>query len=392
MKYNFDIMPQRGTAFDSKYNNRPKGNTEYDYPLVFETADMDLPCSEAIREALQKVVDRNVYGYAYLTDGNGDLFNNAVKRWFKVRQGLELKDEHIFPTDGSLEAAKAAVLAFTQPGDGIIIQKPGYGPFESYVINSTGRKVVKNYLKCDENGYYTIDFEDLEEKVKDPANKMLLLRSPHNPVGRVWTKEELLKIYEICQKYGKLIVSDEVHSDFLREGVEFVSLMKEVGGKGVITCTGAGKTFNLAQMRPGLGLVMDEDLIDPYMASFGFRQINDFKMYAHIAAYTESDDWFEQMTEYINGNIDVAREFIAKRLPKAKCAKPEGTYLLWIDFSGYGLSEEELTRRIYDKAWVILESGAQFEETRPGWQRMTMTAPRPRILEGLERIAKELEP
>lgn len=391
MKYNFDIMPARGTTFDSKYNNRPKGNTDYDYPLVFETADMDLPCSDAIKKAMHEVADRNVYGYALLKNGNGDLFNNAVKRWFKVRQGLELKDENIYPTEGSLEAVKAALLAFTQPGDGVIIQKPGYGPFESFVINPIGRKVVKNYLLCDENGYYTIDFADLEEKVKDPANKVLLLCSPHNPVGRVWTKEELLKMYEICQKYGKLIVSDEVHADFLREGVEFVSLMKEVDGKGVITCTGAGKTFNLAQLRPGLGLVMDEELILPYKKAVGLRQVNDFKMYAHIAAYTESDDWVEQMTDYINGNIEAAREFLAQRMPKVKCPKPEGTYLLWMDFSAYGLSDEELMRRIYDKAWVILEEGARFGEGNEGWMRMTMSAPRPRIMEALERIAKEFE-
>ena len=391
MKYNFDVMVDRSTYSDSKYNYIKKADTVYEYPLPFSTADMDLACSKGIQDALQKVVEKNVYGYAILFGDNGREFNDAVKGWFKRRQDLDLKDENIFIAEGSLDGVQKALHAFTKPGDGVIIHKPGYGPFEVYAIEPTGRKVVKSHLLCDENGYYTIDFEDLEEKAKDPANTALLLCSPHNPVGRVWTEEELLKMHDICQRNGLILISDEVHADFLREGVKFNSVMKITGGKGVVTCTGLGKTFNLAQLRPGLTLITDEELLPKFKEMNFMTQINDFKMSAMIAACRDSDEWVEQVTEYINGNIDAAREFLAQRMPKVKCAKPEGTYLLWMDFSGYGLSDEEVHRRIYEKAWVILEDGEMFEEKRPGWQRMTMTAPRYRILEAFERIAKEFE-
>ena len=224
-------------------------------------------------------------------------------------------------------------------------------------------------------------------------NKYIELLSPAGDLERLKTAVRFgaNAVYIGGKKFSLRSRASNFDIDDIREGVEFVSLMKEVDGKGVITCTGAGKTFNLAQLRPGLGLVMDEELILPYKKAVGLRQVNDFKMYAHIAAYTESDDWVEQMTDYINGNIDAAREFLAQRMPKVKCPKPEGTYLLWMDFSAYGLSDEELMRRIYDKAWVILEEGARFGEGNEGWMRMTMSAPRPRIMEALERIAKEFE-
>lgn len=394
MKYNFDEIIDRNNAYSSKYGPMENNSTEYNYPLLFSVADMDFRSSEAITKGIQKAVDRGIYGYSILTDDNGKEFYDAVISWYKRRQNIELKRENIFYTEGSLDAAEKAVKAFSSPDDGVIICKPVYGPFESSVIKPNGRKVVVSNLKRDETGYYTMDYEDFEEKCKDPNNTIFLMCSPHNPVGRVWTEEELTKIYEICQRNNVLIISDEVHCDFIRPGIKFTSMYHISKGKGVIICGGIGKTFNLAQFRPGVAIVTDPDLIDRFAsaASLPWITTTEIKMNAMIAGYTQSDEWLSEVLEYIDGNIDVCLEFFKEKMPKVKCLRPEGTYIIWMDFSAYGLTDEEIHKRIYENAWVILEDGIMFDEQNGKcFQRMCLPAPRSRVLEALERIRKEFE-
>lgn len=392
MKYNFDQINKRGDAHEAKYLPFPKGDTEYEYSLTFSAADMEFQCSAPIKEALQKVVDKNLYGYTLLLPFNANDFYEAVISWYKRRYGIEIGIKNIYYTEGALAGARAALKAFTKPGDGVIINKPSYGPFESSVIRPMERKVVESKLVTTGDGYYTLDFEDLEEKAADPNTTAYLLCSPQNPVGRVWTEDELLKIYDICQRNNVLIISDEVHCDFVRKGSEFVSISKITGGKGIVTCAGLGKSFNLAQLRPGIAVVTDEELIAPFAKAVGWSTPSEFTIQAIKAAYNESEDWLDQVNEYLDENIETALEFFRTRMPKVKCRRPEGTYLLWIDFSGYGLSDEEIHKRIYEKAWIKLEDGTEFDpELGKGYQRMCVTAPRSVLLEALERIAKQFE-
>lgn len=394
MPYDFDAFIDRTGTHSARWTlyEEPDKNRLYGDDTIFlSSADMDFPCSDAIRAELQKVVDYNLYGYTILTHKDGADYFDAVRTWFRKRRGWTLERENIFYVPGSMSGARNALMAFTKPNDGVIINRPVYGPFTS-VIQGCGRKVVNNPLCRDDNGYYTIDFNALEQQASNPNTTAYLLCSPHNPVGRVWAVEELTMIHDICRRHHVTIISDEVHSDFVWGERKFCSIAQLTGGEGIVTCTGFGKTFNLAALSPANVIITDKQLLAGFSKQVAYMMTTPFTIAATKGACLSSDDWLQEVCAYLESNIDAALDFLHDRMPKAKCLRPEGGYMLWLDLRDYGLSDEELHHRIYGKAQVILEDGTAFDpKNGHGFQRACIPTQRTRMLQALNRIAEVLE-
>jgi cystathionine beta-lyase len=311
--------------------------------------------------------------------------------WYKRRYNTELREEWIAYSDGSVTAINCAIETFTNAGDGVIIMRPVYGHFTGMVESDTHRKVASCHL-VNRGGRYEIDWERFESLCKDPVNRAFLLCSPANPAGRVWSKEELSRIVEICRKNGVLVISDEIHSDIVRKGAAFhpiVSVTEDHSN--IIMVTGINKSFNVAGLRCSNTVIPDDKLRGTFNKEFGGHQATPFAVAAVIAAYDESEDWLDELNAYLDGNIDFALDFIKTRMPQVKVCRPEGTYMLWLDFSGCGLSSSEIHHRIYLDANVILQDGVVHDpEEGACFQRMCIALPRTRLETALERIAAVL--
>lgn len=351
------------------------------------TADMDLPVPQPLVEALHKTVDHRIYGYSVFPDE----YFEAIQSWMQKRHGWKVDKEQIIYSPGTVHALNIAVKAFTNLEDGIIIQRPVYPPFTS-VIEGNGRKVVNNALKQEADGYYSIDFEDLEAKAKDDHTTMFILCNPHNPTGRIFEEEELKKMAAICHENNVLIVADEIHGDLLRNGKKFTPMAKTADQTDhIITCTAINKTFNVAGLHCTNVIISDEKLRTKFATEMGMQLASPFAIAALIAVYNEGEEWLEQLKDYVDGTMVYIKEFLAEKMPEVKVAIPEGTYIMWLDFSGYGISAKEIHDRIYNKANVLLEDGSMFGEEGEFYQRICTPSPRPLIQEALERIAKEFE-
>ncbi|MGO1057737.1 MalY/PatB family protein [Planococcus sp. FY231025] len=393
MKYNFDEAVNRKGTYSLKWDGgeliKEFGITdrfdEETIPLF--TADMDLPVPQPLIEALHKTVDHRIFGYSVFPD---EYFDSII-HWLDKRHGWKVKKEEIVYSPGTVHALNVAVKAFTKPGDSIIIQRPVYPPFTG-AIEGNDRKVVNNALVLGESNHYTINFEDFEEKAKDEHTTMFILCHPHNPSGRVFTPDELNKLAEICRRHNVLIVADEIHGDLVRIGQEFVPMAKAVEDtSNIITFTAINKTFNLAGLHCTNAVITDEELRTTFATEMGMQLPSPFTVSALISVYNDGDEWLEQLKEYIDGTMDFTIEFLAEHMPKVKAYIPEGTYIMWLDFSGYGIPAEEIHDRIYNKANVVLEDGKMFGEEGEMFQRICLPSPRPLIQEALERIAREFE-
>ncbi|MFC0273697.1 MalY/PatB family protein [Metabacillus herbersteinensis] len=393
MKYNFDEIVNRRGTYSVKWDGgeliKEFGLTErYDEETIpLFTADMDLPVPQALIDALHKTVDHKIFGYSIFPNE----YYEAIQHWFKKRHDWEIKKEEIIYSPGTVHALNIAVRAFTNPGDGIIIQRPVYPPFTS-VTEGNGRKIRNNALKCDNDGYYSIDFDDFEAKAKEEKTKMFILCNPHNPTGRIFNVNELKKISDICAKNGVLIVADEIHGDLIRRDQTFTPIAKAADNTDhIITLTAINKTFNVAGLHCTNTIIPNSELRKIFGKEMGFQLASPFTISALIAVYNEGEDWLEQLKEYIDGTMEWAVNFLAERMPKVKVRIPEGTYIMWMDFSEYGLTPEEVHDRIYNKANVLLEDGGMFGEEGVQYQRICIPSPRPIIKEAFERIAREFE-
>ena len=393
MKYNFDEIVNRRGTYSMKWDGgeliKQFGLTErYDEDTIpLFTADMDLPVPQPLVEALHKTVDHRIFGYSVFPDE----YFGAIQLWMKKRHGWRVEKEQIIYSPGTVHALNIAVKAFTNLEDGIIIQRPVYPPFTS-VIEGNGRKVVNNALKQEKDGYYSIDFEDFEAKAKDENTTMFILCNPHNPTGRIFNEEELKKMAAICHENNVLIVADEIHGDLLRCGKQFIPMAKVAGQTDhIITCTAINKTFNVAGLHCTNVIISDEELRTKFATEMGMQLASPFAISALIAVYNEGEDWLEQLKDYVDGTMVYIKEFLAEKMPEVKVSIPEGTYIMWLDFSGYGISAKEIHDRIYNKANVLLEDGSMFGEEGELYQRICTPSPRPLIQEALERIAKEFK-
>ncbi|GGB44154.1 MalY/PatB family protein [Fictibacillus barbaricus] len=393
MKYNFDEIVNRRGTYSIKWDGgeliKEFGLTErYDEETIpLFTADMDLPVPQALINALHKTVDHKIFGYSIFPNE----YYEAIQRWFKKRHDWEIKKEEIIYSPGTVHALNIAVRAFTNPGDGIIIQRPVYPPFTS-VTEGNGRKIRNNALKCDNDGYYSIDFDDFEAKAKEEKTKMFILCNPHNPTGRIFNVNELKKISDICAKNGVLIVADEIHGDLIRRDQTFTPIAKAADNTDhIITLTAINKTFNVAGLHCTNTIIPNSGLREIFGKEMGFQLASPFTISALIAVYNEGEDWLEQLKEYIDGTMEWVVNFLAERMTKVKVRIPEGTYIMWMDFSEYGLTPEEVHDRIYNKANVLLEDGVMFGEEGVHYQRICIPSPRPIIKEAFDRIAREFE-
>ncbi|HNY37329.1 MAG TPA: MalY/PatB family protein [Petrotogaceae bacterium] len=382
-KYNFEDIHERRGTHSIKYDFLKAFYTKEDL-LSMWVADMDFQTADEIIDTVVNVAKTGIYGYC----GIDDDFYNSIIHWFSERRNLVLDKEWIMFVPGIVPAISISLLGLTVPGDKIILQPPVYYPFYSCIENN-GRRVVFNNL-INENGYYKMDFEALERSI-DVNTRVLILCNPHNPVGRVWTENELSMLGEICKKNDLIIFSDEIHSDLIYEKDKFKSIfsLNEDLRERTVTFFAPSKTFNLAGLSTSFMVVPNRSLrgkMQSIMNSLALNNINMFGLNALIAAYSHGGEWLDQLLNYLKGNIDYVLDFFEKKLPQVKIFKPEGTYLLWMDFRFLGLNDEELSKFFIEKVGVALDDGYIFGRTGSGFQRMNIACSRKIVCKACEKI------
>lgn len=385
-KIDFDLVIDRKNTNCLKYDFAVRrGRPEDVLPLW--VADMDFQTAPEIIEAIQKRTAHGIFGYSEVKDE----YFEAVQTWMKEKHGWEVERSWLVKTPGVVFALAMSVQAFTEPGDAVLIQQPVYYPF-SEVIKDNGRKIVANLLVLKEDGKYHMDFEDFEQKIIDNHVKLFLLCSPHNPVGRVWTREELERVGEICRKYDVIVVSDEIHEDFVFEGKHQVlaNINEDLKNRTII-CTAPSKTFNLAGLQVSNVWIPNRKLRTKFrkrIAAAGYSQLNALGLTACEAAYRYGGNWHAELMVYLRENLDYLRSFIKERIPQIKLIEPEGTYLIWLDFRGLGLTEAQREELLLKKAEIWLDSGAIFGGAGEGFERINIACPRSTLKEALERIER----
>ena len=383
MNYDFDTVINRYGTNSIKFDfARERGKPDGVLPMW--VADMDFPVPEEVSADIQKAAAHGIFGY---TEPKSDYYD-AVSHWFDSRFGFSVTPQEIIKTPGVVFALVQAVRAFTKPDEAVLIQTPVYYPFYD-IIRNNGRLLVTNPLLYS-NGKYTIDFDDFERKIADNDVKMFILCSPHNPVGRVWTREELEKLNEICKKYGVLVVSDEIHCDFVWSGYKHTcfGLLNENS----IIAASPSKTFNLAGLQVSnifVKNVRQRNKINTEIKRSGYSQLNALGLAACQSAYTKGGAWLESLKIYLEKNIQLTKEFLAANIPKIKLVEPEASYLLWLDFSHYELPQDELDRRITEGAKLWLSGGTIFGADGKGFQRINIACPKTTLLDALGRLEKE---
>lgn len=384
MNYDFDTVTDRKNTNAIKYDLAKKRGKPEDAVSLW-VADMDFPTAPCIQKAVAERAAHGIWGYSR----PDNRYYDALKKWYKERHNFEVQNEWVVNTPGVCFALATAVKAFTKEGESVLIQKPVYYPFFN-IINSLQRKVVNSSLIL-KNNHYEIDFDDFERKIVQENVKMFILCSPHNPGGRVWTKQELQKISEICLAHNVLVVSDEIHSDItFGSNVHTVyGSLSEQALKNSIICTAPSKSFNLAGLQFSNIFIADEKLRKAFSKELdktGYDEPSVFGIVAATAAYSEGADWFDSVKSYIWENILFAKKYIEENASQIKVLVPEGTYLLWLDFSETGLSDSEINDRVLNKAKVWLDSGSMFGKEGEKFQRINCATPRIILEDALKRI------
>lgn len=387
MNYDFDTVVNRKNTNAIKYDLAKKRGKPEDAVSLW-VADMDFPTAPCIQKAVAEKASHGIWGYSR----PDNRYYDALKKWYKERHNFEVQNEWVENTPGVCFALATAVKAFTKEGESVLIQKPVYYPFFN-IINSLQRKVVNSSLIL-KNNHYEIDFDDFERKIVQENVKMFILCSPHNPGGRVWTKQELQKISEICLAHNVLVVSDEIHSDItFGNNVHTVyGSLSEQALKNSIICTAPSKSFNLAGLQFSNIFIADEKLKKAFSEELdktGYDEPSVFGIVAATAAYSEGADWFDSVKSYIWENILFAKKYIEENASQIKVLVPEGTYLLWLDFSKTGLSDSEINDRVLNKAKVWLDRGSMFGKEGEKFQRINCATPRIILEDALKRICSQ---
>lgn len=387
MKYNFDEIVDRKNTDSIRWSAGNKLWKNKD-GLPLSTADMDFKSPVEIIQAIKKRADHGVFGYAYISD----TYYEAVINWVKNRHNWEIKREWITCSPGVIPALNASIAAFTRPGDSILIQTPVYPPFFSIVKNNSRNLVINQLLYND--GRYSIDFDTLEKQLTSGV-KMMLLCSPHNPVGRVWSYKELKLISELCLKNDVLLVSDEIHSDIVYSKVEHTPLssISEDIAANSITCISPTKTFNIPGVGISTAIISNRKLHDEFNATLSKMAAsvhNIFGILASEEAYRYGSEWLNQLLPYLESTADLMDKYIRENIPGIKFSKPEGTYLGWLNCRELGIRYEDLREYFISKAKVELNDGKQFGENGEGFLRFNFASPRSVIIDALERIKASL--
>ena len=387
--YDFDkVIDRHGTnclKFDFA-KERGKNGDE----LSLWVADMDFQVAKPITDALQAQVNHGIYGY---TEVKYDYFE-IVKNWFKDNFDWEIKKGSLVKTPGVVYAIAMAVKAFTKEGEAVIIQQPVYYPFSEMII-ANNRKLVNSPLVL-KDGRYEIDFEDFEKKIVENNVKLFILCSPHNPVGRVWSVEELKKIGDICIKHNVVIFSDEIHADFVYEPNKhhvFASLGESYAANSVIA-TAPSKSFNIAGLQVSNIFIENKKLRDAFrneIVKSGYSQLNTMGLVAARAAYESGKEWLDEVRAYIRDNLIFFRDYLKENIGELSLIEPEGTYLVWVDFGKLGLSEKQREDLIVNKAKLWIDSGAMFGVDGEGFERFNIACPRSYLKQALDSLKKAVE-
>ena len=382
MLQDFDEAIPRENTDCVKYDDRVKRFGRSDVQPMW-VADMDFRAPACVREALLQLIDHGIYGYHLKTD----KYYLAIIDWFQRRHRYAIATESIFFTPGVVPALSHLVQALTKKGDGIIVQPPVYFPF-FWAIQVNERQVLQNQL-LEAQGEYAIDFDDLEAMAREAA--MLILCSPHNPVSRVWRREELERIADICLRHDVIILADEIHNDLVcgpYRHVPIASLSPEVD-RITVTCHSASKTFNLAGLSTAYVVINSPELRQAYkegVAPLHVEALNTFGLRAMEAAFTQGEPWLHELLEYLWGNYRTLSSFLEENLPRVKVSPLEGTYLVWLDFRGWGLDQTSLRELIIEKARLGLHDGPTFGAGGQGFQRMNIACPRQALRNALDRL------
>ena len=381
---NFDNEINRYKTNSLKYDFKSDKNKPDDvFPMWI--ADMDFKCCDEILNDMHKKIDHGIFGYSK----NDENYFNAIKNWYKQNFDIELKQEWLITTPGVVFALATAVKTLTKENDYVLINNPVYFPFTE-VVEDNKRKIISSDLILN-NNHYEIDFQDLENKIKQYNIKLFLLCSPHNPVGRVWNKNELDKIIEICMKYNVFIVSDEIHSDFVWSGTHTCLLKYKDYQTNIILCTAPTKTFNLAGLQVSDIFIPNKEIRDKFQLEInktGYSHINIMGLVACQSAYENGQKWLNELKKYLLENIEYVDMFLKEKLPKIKLIYPEGTYLLWIDFNELNLTDDKIEELLLTKAKLWLNNGKMFGKTGKGFQRLNIALPREKLKIALENLEK----
>ncbi|MDR3138121.1 MAG: pyridoxal phosphate-dependent aminotransferase [Treponema sp.] len=392
MEYDFTTRVDRRGSGAAKWEEMFRKNPNVSPEIIpLSVADMELPNPPEIIQGLKDHLDKTILGYTTVTPE----YTQAVIAWMKKRHNWDVKAEWIIQSPGVVPAFFTALKAFTEPGDGVIIQPPVYYPFFMAIENNDRVLVSNPLIRDDAKLSYRIDFEDLEAKAKDPKNKLLIFCSPHNPVGRVWAREELQRISDICLANNVLVVSDEIHFDLLAPGVEhtvYATLSKEAEGHCVI-CTAPSKTFNLAGMQDSNIIIPNEELRKKLQAEFmksALFMISNLGLKAGELAYTKCEAWLDAFLLVLKQNYEYVKDYIARHIPQIKVYPLEGTYLMWLDFRAFGLDQQALEQFMISEAEWFTDEGYLFGKEGSGFERINLACPLSVLEEAMDRLKKAL--
>nr|WP_312580027.1 PatB family C-S lyase [Sedimentibacter sp.] len=373
MKYNFNEIVDRSNNFSAKFDEREKKfGTSDVIPLWI--ADMDFKVAKPITDAIMKRAEQGIFGYT----SRPNSYYEAFCEWQKTRNNWIINKDLISFSPGVVPSLSVIVREFSDKNDKILIQTPVYPEFYD-VIESWDRVVIENQLS-ESDGIYSINFDDFEEKLKQHP-KLFIFCSPHNPVGRVWTQNELNRIAELCLQYNVMIISDEIHSDLILWGNKHIptaSISSEISQR-TITCTSCTKTFNLAGLQASFVIFPNNEvksIFDNFWKNLDIHRNNCFSLVAVEAAYRQGQEWLEQLISYIESNIDFIGDYCSKNIPKIKPSRPESTYLVWLDCRELGLENEELNNFMINEAGLGLNSGNDFCRSLSGFMRLNVACPR----------------
>ncbi|HEY3381940.1 MAG TPA: PatB family C-S lyase [Vicinamibacterales bacterium] len=386
MLFDFDAVLDRRRTHSLKWDHCA---TEFglDDVIPMWVADMDFAAPPAVVEAVKARAAHGAYGYVSVPES----FWQAVIEWLRTRHGWDVERGWLLRAPGVVPALSLCINALTEPGDAIIVQSPVYYPFFSAVTRN-GRRLVRNPLVVDENGAYRMDFDDLESRI-DSGTRMLILCSPHNPVGRVWTRAELTRLGEVCERHNLLVLSDEIHMDLVFDGrrhVPFASIAPNLAAR-TVTCVAPSKTFNVAGLSMSIVVASNPELHARYEAAFAASGLGIPNLFGTVgleAAYRGGAEWLDELLRYLETNVAFADRFIHDRIPQLRFVRPEGTYLALIDGRGLGMAQAALDEFFLREAGVYFDSGPWFGEECQGFERINLGCPRATLAEALTRIER----
>ena len=385
MKYNFNEKIDRSNNHSAKWEEMGNKFISNDlWPMWI--ADMDLKTAPVIIDAMREKLEQGIFGYVYRPAS----YYQSAADWIERRFDYKIDPKTLINSPGVVPTLSILVRLMTKADEKVLIQSPVYYPF-SAVVKENERELVVNELVKDETGYYTIDFEDFEKKVSDEKVTLFIMCSPHNPVGRVWKREELQKMSELCLKYNVRVIADEIWRDIIMPGHKHIpaaSLSKEIEHN-TITCFSPTKTFNIAGLQASFATLPREEewkMLDEELGRLDVKRNSPFSLVGFEAAYTKGEEWLEELLIHLDGNMDYVVNFVKERIPEVKVRKSEGTYLIWLDFSGLGMTKEELSMFMQKEAKIALDDGFWFGENGAGFERMNIACPRYMVEEGMNRI------